>query len=246
MKKPVIRMVFTGMMMAALVATNVVRMPLSSRALERGGGMRLTNYAPLYLDPLEEENGGDGNAGDGANDNAGGGAAGAGDNAGGGTTIIDPAQVSGDAGTDRSQTGDSGQGEGSGAEASQDNAGNADSGSTSQGGNAGAGSSGSDAESSDSNAAASGSGSSQDGNAAAGGGTSGTTDNSSGSASSYVTIPVPVNPNPYTANVNTKDMPATGVEDLRRGVVSVILILFGIIAILISIPTLKGKRRSDR
>ena len=70
-----------------------------------------------------------------------------------------------------------------------------------------------------------------------------TADGGSSATTGTGATPATPTPNPYTASANTKDMPATGVEDMRRSVVSVILILFGIVTILISIPTMKGKRR---
>ena len=225
MKKRILRLIGIGTMTAVLCVFARVQTPMVSRALEHTGTMRLTNYAPLYLDPLEEENN------QGTTD------------AGTGTTVIDPNRGQGDSGTGTSQD-SSRQGQGGtgttqdGTTGSTENAGTGSSQDSSTQGQSGTGTS----QEGTGNA---GTGTTQQGTGSAGTGTtgsgSGTGSTGAGNGSTNVTVPS----NPYTANVNPKDMPATGVEDLRRGVVSLILVLFGIVAILISIPTLKGKRRGD-
>ena len=264
MKKKILQLLSIGTMTAVLCVFSDAQAPVVSRALERNGAKRMTNYAPLYLDPVAEESRNDG-SGTGTGTGTGTG------DAGTGTTIIDPTQVGGDnagqsGGTDNTGIGNTQDGSGqqnagsqnqsgtgspqdsstqgqSGTGTSQDGTGNSETGASGEGSSAdgaGTGTSGDGTGAAGSGTGTSGAGSSTgDGSGTAGGGSS-----SAANAGSNATISIPTSP--YTANVNTQDMPATGVEDLRRGVVSLILVLFGIVTILISIPTLKGKRRTDR
>ena len=246
MKKNGLRMIGIGIIAAVLCVCTRARTPVVLHALERNGAVRMTNYAPLYLDPVPEES-----QSDNADGGTGGAGAAGGENASGGTTVIDPNETQGGGSNGQEPAGSAESGTSGGTDAT-DSAQQEATGSEENGTSGGADATDS-AQQEASGSAESGAAGSADSadsaqQGASGGGTgtsgSGTGVSGSGNGQSNATVTIPTNP--YTANVNPKDMPATGVEDLRRGVVSVILILFGIIAILVSIPTLKGKRRSDR